>query len=90
MYNTSQITRFAACILTTTSLIACDSATINEDRNVGLLDDIDTTFLGDATGNNASFENCAPVEIDLSGTRLLGHASASETTASVDLSLIHI
>lgn len=72
MYNTTDFFKFAACVLTTATLIACDSANVTQERTVSLLDDSD-------------FANCTPIEIDLSGTRLLGHASATESTSTVDV-----
>ncbi len=72
MYNFAYIAKIAACIATTASIVACDSANITPERSTALLDD-------------AEFSNCTPIEIDLSGTRLLGHASANESTSTVDV-----
>jgi len=75
MYNYSHIARFAACVATTATLIACDSATVTAERSIGLLSD------------GESINSCAPVVVDLSGTRLLGHASATESTSTVEVAI---
>jgi len=75
MYNYNHAVRFAAAIATTATLIACDSATITTERSTGLLNDMESS------------SSCAPIEVDLSGTRLLGHISATEATSKVNVSI---
>lgn len=76
MYNYIHLNRLAACIVTSAALMACDSANITPtaERNTALLED-------------SVLVDCSPIEVDLSGTRLLGHASATESTSSVEVSI---
>ena len=72
MYYYTNFARLAAGIATSMALMACDSATVATS----------TVVLEDSTTID-----CSPIEIDLSGTRLLGHASATESTATVEVTI---
>ncbi len=72
MYNYIDFTRLAGCIVASTTLMACDSATVTSP----------TALLADSASIN-----CSAIEVDLSGTRLLGHVSATESTSTVEVSI---
>ena len=72
MYNYFDFTRLAACTVTSAALMACDSANLTSP----------TALLADSVSIN-----CSPIEVDLSGTRLLGHVSATESTSTVEVSI---
>ena len=72
MYYYTYFARLAAGIAASVALTASDSATVG--TSTVLLDD-------------SPIIDCSPIEVDLSGTRLLGHASATESTSTVEVSI---